>query len=207
MELKDALSQHVEMTKVVFREMDWADADVYANWLSQTYYFVSHTTRLLALAAGTALLNEQNYHEQFLYHLKEEAGHEKLALNDLKALEKEVSPELSSTKQFYFKEYQLIREVGPIGLFGYMMYLENLAVYAGPGIYEAATKVHGKKAGRFLAVHINEDVEHVEVTLKTLNSIKQTDKDLICSHIEISSENYRNILKQISASPKAQGVA
>ena len=64
----------------------WDSKEAYADWLAQTYYFVCHSTRLLALAASRFQVDEDAYHLRFLEHLKEEKSHEKLCLTDLKTL-------------------------------------------------------------------------------------------------------------------------
>ena len=35
----------------VMDSADWSDPDIYGNWLAQTYYYVCHSTRLLAAAS------------------------------------------------------------------------------------------------------------------------------------------------------------
>src|SRR5262245_13457821 len=66
----------------------WAHREAYAAWLAQTYYYVSHSTRLLALAASRYTVADDAFHLRCLEHLREEKSHEKLATADLKALGK-----------------------------------------------------------------------------------------------------------------------
>lgn len=197
MELKKVVEKEMAATQLAMSELNWTQPKVYADWLSQTYYFVAHTTRLLGLAAGVARLDQQDYHEQFVYHLKEEHGHEKLAESDLKALGESKAPERAETRYFYETEFAVIQKAGAVGLFGYMLFLEATAITVGPKIYESISAKYGKKAGRFLAVHAHEDIEHVEVTLKTLSKASVADQSLICEHLKLSGQNYRALLKAI----------
>lgn len=199
MSLDKALKQEVERTQEVLLGMNWSDRQLYGQWLSQTYHFVRHTTRLLGLAAGSSTLNEQNYHEQFLYHLKEEHGHELLALKDLRSLGLFLGSELPSTRRFYETTYDSIRSNGGVGLFGYMMFLENLAVIVGGKIADQVKPAFGAKSTRFLSVHAHEDIEHTQVTNQLLESAPQTHLQIIANDLVVAGSHYREILNELSA--------
>ncbi|MCB0365646.1 MAG: iron-containing redox enzyme family protein [Bdellovibrionaceae bacterium] len=197
MRLNESLTNELKQTTTLIEEINWDAPEVYADWLSQTYHFVRHTTRLLALAAGVASLDQQSYHQQFLYHLKEEYGHEKIALADLKALGLPLRAERPQTQRFYHTTRTLIQSHGPVGLFGYMHFLEALAVHMGPAAYEKVRRTFGSKCGRFLAVHGEEDIKHVEETLKTLADCAEEDMDTILDGLRLAGEQYRSLLAAI----------
>ena len=64
----------------------WHHKNYYSEWLAQTYFYVSHTTRMLALATSKFSINEKSFHMKFIELINEEKGHEKLAEFDLKQL-------------------------------------------------------------------------------------------------------------------------
>ena len=197
MDLKALVQKEIMATTELLDQFPWDDPRAYADWLSQTYHFVSHTTRLLALAAGVARLDQQTYHQQFLYHLKEEYGHEKIALSDLKHLGCPLTPELNETHRFYETVRTLIQSQGPLGLFGYMHFLEALAVHSGPQIFLKVKKHYGDKCGRFLSVHGEEDSKHVEETLKTFEQAPAEDMEIVFEGLQIAGDQYRAILSSL----------
>ena len=66
-----------------FLRVPWHEKRAYGDYLAQTFYYVSHATRVLALAAARCRLTEEPMHKQFLKGIQEEKNHEILALRDL----------------------------------------------------------------------------------------------------------------------------
>src|SRR4051794_12951450 len=73
-----------------FQKMDFSNRDVYANWLAQTYYFVSHSVRLSSLAAAK-LPVDCPIGQRMAAHTVEEKGHHAVAIKDIEALGKKIS--------------------------------------------------------------------------------------------------------------------
>src|SRR3712207_1317678 len=85
----------------------WKHKASYANALAQTYYYVSHSTRLLAVSASRFALEDEALHRRFAAHMVEEKSHHLLAAHDLKVLGHSLTdfPELPATHAFYESQY------------------------------------------------------------------------------------------------------
>lgn len=163
--LQIALDQCVRLSQSSYESMPWDQKEFYANYLAQTFYYVRHSTRILALSAGRlSYEKDQKIHLRFLKHLGEEANHEKLALNDLKFLGYKLQDfdELNSTRFFYEPQYYKIEHQHPLALMGYILFLEVLAQNVCPPLSAKLTNLYGKKSATFLLVHGEEDPSHVE---------------------------------------------
>jgi pyrroloquinoline quinone (PQQ) biosynthesis protein C len=172
--LKLALEQSVGHSKGVMESLPWDNREFYANYLAQTFFYVRHSTRMLATSAGRLSYEaQQNLHIRFLKHLGEEAGHEKLALNDLKALGYNIEDfkELDATRFFYETQYYKIEHKDPLAIMGYILYLEVLAQFVCPPLTQKITQLYGKKTATFLLVHGEEDPHHVEEAQKLIASL------------------------------------
>lgn len=198
--LQRTLNQSVGLLQNSYESMPWENIEFYANYLAQTFYYVRHSTRLLALSASRLNYEkEQNFHLRFLKHLGEEANHERLAINDLKALgySPQDYPELNSTRFFYECQYYKIEHTDPLALMGYILYLEVLAQNIAPLLAKKLTAIYGKKAVTFLMVHGEEDPHHVEEAQKLLLSLGPPTVDLITLNLEQSSMAFDLIMREI----------
>ncbi len=142
----------------------WNDRYAYGMYLAQTYYYVSHSTRLLALAASRMSQADSSFHRRFLEHAAEEKGHEALALKDLENLgfKLEEFPELPETRMFWQVQYFKIEHQDPLCLLGYIIALETIACEQCPRIKKIAEKCHGPKCVSFVRLHGEEDPDHVK---------------------------------------------
>jgi len=118
---------------------------------------------------------------------------------DLKALNYSVSdfPELPETASLYQVQYYWIDHVNPISFFGYILCLEGIAVQRGKEIYSTVCKFHGEKAGLFLKVHANEDIEHLAKALSELERCTAEEKSLVLENLKLSRSLYCNMLTAI----------
>lgn len=185
-----------------FKQFPWDDKMFYGNWLAQTYYYVQHSTRLLALSAARFDISQDKQHKRFLMHLREETGHEKMATNDLKHLNLTAHqfPQLHSTASFYQTQYYWIQNVSPITFLGYILALEGMAVYSGPYIHQVVSQVFGKKASVFVSVHCTEDEDHLPKALNLLSELTSTEIDWIYENFCLSCDNYISMLNQVKNS-------
>lgn len=171
---------------------NWQDKRMYGNFLAQTFYFVQHSTRLLALAASRLPMERSSSFLQFISHLGEEKNHDKIALTDLKKLGFTLDdfPELPSTRAFYESQYYKIEHLNPTSLLGYILFLEALAVHTGPILYAAAKKSHGLSCTQFLKIHIEEDPHHVDRVLVTIEALPNGEKQVIETNLIQSAKIY-----------------
>src|SRR5687768_1654676 len=86
MSLKQIVKEEMAKTKELFLSYPWEDAKAYALWLAQTYYMVSHSTRLVAMAGAYVPVGNESLHGRFVDHSKEERGHQKVCIADMKEL-------------------------------------------------------------------------------------------------------------------------
>src|SRR5687767_1252839 len=102
-----------------FRRVDFSKRDIYANWLAQTYYFVSHSVRLSALGASK-LDVDHPLSKRMVAHTREETGHHLIAKRDIEALGRKLEdyPQLGVTSAFYQAQYYVVLFEDPAHLIG-----------------------------------------------------------------------------------------
>ncbi|HET7499615.1 MAG TPA: iron-containing redox enzyme family protein [Kofleriaceae bacterium] len=176
----------------------WRDRMVYGAFLAQTSYYVSHSTRLLALAASRFKLSEEALHRRFIKHATEEMSHETLALRDLKQIGLSLAqfPEFPSTRAFYQTQYYMIEHQSPWAFWGYILMLEGLALTKGPWLFNEIKRHHGEKAGGFVKLHAAEDVEHMAEAEKALQALPERERPVVIEQIASSCFHYCTMLQQ-----------
>lgn len=198
--LQDALKRSIELSKKSYVNMPWDNKEFYANYMAQTFYYVRHSTRILALSASRLNYeNQQKIHLRFLKHLGEEANHEKLAINDLKFLGHKIEDfkELNATRFFYEPQYYKIEHLHPMALMGYILYLEVLAQNVCPPLSKKLAELYGKKSATFLLVHGEEDPHHVDEAQKLLSELDPTALHFITENLEQSAFAFDNMMCEI----------
>lgn len=190
-------------------QVNWDDPQIYGAYSAQTFYYVSHSTRLLALAAAHLPLHEEKAHQRFLKHITEENRHEVLASRDVTALGFEMTDfkELDALKAFYKIQYYYVQNVSPWSLLGDIVALEGLAVKRGQPLFERVSKAFGAKAGSFLKVHAAEDVEHVELALNMIDGLPAEEQAAIYENLQLSCYLYESMLKDLPQAYVGQGSA
>lgn len=184
----------------------WEDRSLYGNWLAQTYYYVRHSTRLLALASSHMPLQFEPQHLRFADHLQEERGHDLMAKKDLENLGFSLTdfPELTETTTFYQTQYFWIQHQGVFSFFGWILSLEGSAVGVGKEVYTRVQKAHGDKSSIFLRVHTREDEEHLPKAFEQLQALPESQQILVCRNMVLSTDIYCKMLAgcQLSSSGK-----
>lgn len=155
------------------RNYPWDSKFAYAQYLAQTYYYICHSTRLLAASASRFSQNDQSMHKRFLKHTDEENSHELLALRDLQKLGYKIQdfPELAQTKTLYEIQYFKIEHCDPAALMGYILALETLAGDDFKWLKEKTTGLYGKECSKFIQVHADEDPDHIEKAVNVIESL------------------------------------
>lgn len=181
-------------------EFPWDNEVAYAHWLAQTYYLVRHTTRFICLTAGHLGLEQEEFHQFLLKHLREETGHELLALNDLQdGLHWSVqdTPERIESQMMLQSQYFWIRK-NPFAHFGFFWVLERLSVERGGKIIPTIQKSFGKGTTSFLDLHSQEDITHVQTIFAKVSKIpNQYLQDLNLNIIQ-TGELYSKMLNEIT---------
>jgi hypothetical protein len=194
--MKKRLQDKLEQVASVVREFDFADVRTHAHWLAQTYYFVRHSTPMLALSCGLSVEN-RDYHNRCIEHLAEEKGHDKMILNDLKFLGFKVSdfPELASTQALYQTQYYWIEHKSPMSFLGYITLLEGLSIYCGE---IALKKAQALKGLSFLKLHAEEDSSHLDKAFKMIESLPSDEQERIIANFELSAHLYIQMINQVT---------
>jgi hypothetical protein len=202
MGFKDTLAEfekQISITHEAVKQTPWENEKFYVPWLAQTNYYVSHSTRLLALCAAQISPADpvgRQLHTRFLQHAAEEKGHENLVLLDLKHLghKLEETPEFPSTSSLYQVQYYWIEHVNPLAFFGYIMCLEGQAAACGPEGYGRTLPAYGPKGTHFLRVHATEDVDHTAKARALLETFDEATHKVIVPNMIQSFENYRTMM-------------
>ena len=169
----------------------------YKWWLSQTFYFVSHSTKLLALAAAHCEVNNP-HHVRFCQHIAEESAHERLLLDDLGSLntKPEEYQELAPTMALYQSQYYYIQHHSPLALYGYILLLEGIASRLGPSMHTLLEDRFGANATKFIKVHALEDQDHIVKALEMVSTLNDKDLNLISKNLNNSAYYYTNMLTE-----------
>lgn len=196
--LLDISQIELNKTKDVILSYPWEDARGYGMWLAQTYHYVIHSSRLLAMATAYAPLGEDRLHSRMFEHLGEEKGHEKLCVTDLKAMgfKLEDFPRLYQSVAMAQTQYYWIQYRGAISFYGYVLALETLADAYGKELGRRILGAHGAKAAKFINLHAEEDVGHTQSAFQAVESLSPTEIDLIAENLQLSAEYYREMLRE-----------
>lgn len=200
------LRTHLNVLDKAVETTPWREKAVYGAFLAQTNYYVSHSTRLLALAASRFQFSEEQLHRRFIKHATEEMSHERLALRDLKnlGLPLEAFPEFPSTRAFYQTQYYMIEHVSPWSFWGYILMLEGLALTKGPWLFNEIKQHHGEQAASFVKVHAAEDVGHMAEAEKAMQSLPERELPIVIEQIANAAFHYGSMLEQCTAHARAR---
>lgn len=183
------------------RNYPWENERAYAEYLAQTYYYICHSTRLLAASAARFSQADQGLHKRFLKHTDEENSHELLALRDLQKLGFNIEnfPELAQTKTLYEIQYYKIEHCDPAALMGYILALETLAANDLKWLKEKVTGLYGKECAKFIQVHADEDPDHIEKALKVVDQLSANRLPAIDINIQQTALCFNDMLNACQA--------
>lgn len=181
-----------------FNKIDFSDKRIYANWLAQTYYFVSHSVRLSSLGASK-LDVDCPIGKRMQAHTSEEKGHHVLARKDIEKLGYKIEdfPAFGVTNAFFQAQYYKVLFEHPYHLLGQIFMLEAFSVDAGPKMWSTVKKSFGDQASHFVRVHANEDVDHVKKALDAIESFPADTKVGVKENFNQACELYYMILKSV----------
>lgn len=203
---RDHFDKKMELWGADFFRMPWEEKSFYTGWLAQTFYFVTYSTRILAKTASRFDVDRNEFHQRYVAHLREETGHETMALHDLKKLgtKPQDIPELPETSAFYQSQYFWIEQKNPISLFGYIIALEGFASQFGEPILRRVQASHGAEAATFLKVHAGADPSHLQEAFSAIEALSKAEIDLIRQNFDLSGHHYMKILQALT-NLRAQG--
>lgn len=195
-DLKQSVSREMNTTRAIILGFPWENKEAYAMWLVQTFHMVNHSTRLVALAGALTPLEQNDLHARFVDHSREERGHQKICISDLKALgyTLESFPCLESSAAMYQVQYYWIQYQGAASFFGYTLSLECLAGAFGSELYRRTSQAHGLAATRFLKLHTEDDIEHTEKAFEHIQTLSLREKEIAEENLVLSARLYRSML-------------
>lgn len=208
--MKNVLEKQLNESKKIIESMPWADEVFYSNFLAQTYFFVQHSTRLLALSISYFDVQRDHLYKRFVTHLKEENYHEKIALADLEHLKKSIDQfqENSFTRSFWETQFYKIQQSKGTSLLGYILYLEAIAVHCFDQVFKEVEQLYGPKATRFIKVHVEEDPEHLDHAIELISTLNDKEREEIRINFTQSAQLYHAILlKELEKSQILKRVA
>ena len=197
--VKKLFQDEMNSVQKMIVEMDWKDPEFYAEWLAQTYFFVCHSTRIIASAGVRFPIEKNALHNRFLQHASEEKNHEIIAIKDLKHLGRDINEfaPLPATQAFYQTQYYWIDQVDPASVYGYFLVLECLAIHCGPVLMEKLRPHHPEKSLTFLRIHVEEDEDHINEHNEVLDTFNQKETENIVENLKVSAYMYVQLLKSV----------
>ena len=152
------------------KSLPWSDRDFYAAWMAQIYFLTTHSVPMLHKAAQYT--DRPEYKARLEAQVREEGGHDKMALSDLKQLGHKIEnyEEFSVTRALWESVLYKCQHT-PDALVGYIYALELAAVDLYGHTYPLCAKEFGEKTVKFMRVHALEDQEHVIEARKHLDAL------------------------------------
>lgn len=193
-----------ELSRGVFQDANqfpWNQSGVYCAWLANTHYYVTHSTRILALTSGALALESPLLAQRFISHTLEERGHELLLIKDLNAMssnlkDNTIVPEM---KFYLWSLYHWLSPGGsPLGVLGWVLSLEGLAAHMGPRAYEAASNSWGSDCCTFLKVHSQADQDHLEKALNVASQLSPHHLTTVADAMMAYAYQYQLFLNKIT---------
>lgn len=199
--IKRELKEGLDMIDREMRSFPWGDSEKYGAWLSQTYYYVCHSTRLLCLSGARFDQADNRFHLRAIEHMSEEKSHEAMALKDLRDLGYSIDhfSELSLTQALYQTVYYAIEHKDPVSIYGYILCLEGVAVRCAKRSAEAVKSSYvGKRVHLFLDVHGEDDPDHLDKALEILKDLSPSRLEVVRQLMSTSFFFYREMLRACS---------
>ncbi len=198
--MKSSLQEIIDPTFETCIKSHWENKSFYAQYLSQTYYYTFHSCRLLALAAAHTGAHQSDYYKRSVAHIAEEAGHDNLALTDLKRIGGKIEdfPELPTTKAFWQPQYFLTNQ-SSTALLGYILALEWLAVATYPTILPKTRSLYGDKCTNFIRVHAEDDPDHIDKCFEQIEKVTLLERSAILANFQQTCRMFEIFIQECSA--------
>lgn len=188
-----------DLTKVA-DEFPWENPEAYVSWMAQTYEYALATTRILALTGAHIPMHQTPLATRYIQHSTEERGHDKLLINDAKALGADLlkTKILPEAEAFHKSVYYWIYQGHTPVIMGWVLLLEGFAVTNGPKLFERTEKAHGKKATSFMRVHTAEDPDHVDKAFQALNTYSEAELEEVAHGLRVYAKLYANVYTAVA---------
>lgn len=191
-----------------YKAMDFSRKEIYASWLAQSYYYITHSVRLLAMSGARIDLSDPVGKRMF-EHIGEERGHEILAVRDVNTLGFQLQdfPRRRMTEVFYQNQYYRIMFERPTDFLGYVYLLESVGLDIGDWLYGIVREAHGEKASVFVKVHADGDKDHIVKAWQAILSLTPEQQQGVRDSFYQSCEIYSLMLKMMHQMGEDMGKA
>lgn len=180
-----------------FYNFKWDDEGAYTEYLGQSYFYIQHSTKTLALAAAHMPLSEPKVFRRMIKHIGEEMNHEILCVKDLEALGKSMESfkESPATQSLYQPQYYKIQHQNPKAYLGYIYVLESICCLVVPKVLkDKLIPTYPKQAINFLRVHADEDPGHLEQAKNVIASFNEADQKDVADNMLHTIRAYEHFL-------------
>ncbi|HUP97304.1 MAG TPA: iron-containing redox enzyme family protein [Usitatibacter sp.] len=174
----------------------------YKSILREIFHYSREDPQIQALAAVRFRGTDREFVKMFFKHATMEIGHDRMALDDLRALGEDVSSipasrPLPSTMALISFPFFQIEHREPVGYLGYLYFLEFMPTHHGAA-YGAALGSLGvpESAMTFLAEHMAVDVGHNKLMEQYLRGLVHDERDLeaVVYALRVTGELYAGML-------------
>lgn len=180
-----------------------ASRALYIDFLTQAYHHVKHTYPLLALASVHT--TDEAYQDALVEYMKEERGHEKWILDDIRALGgnadavRDGKPGDACAIMVGYT-YYAVEWISPYAMLGSVHVLEGMSTALADRAAESIHRslgVNGDKGFSYLRSHGALDIEHVAFFKGLANALPSSAHEVV---VETSKRIYRlygNIFREL----------
>ncbi len=197
--MREEIHDLLKETQEIVKNTKWQSEEVYCEYLAQTYFFATHSVRLLALAAAKMEDDrDRGFQKRFIAHCAEEADHDLILIADLKKFGRtlDMYEENSPTRLMWQSQYYLI-EKDPLIFMGYIIALEEIAAHFGIQVCNMIKDIHGQ-GFQFLKIHGEEDLEHIESAYKVINLLDEDRKKKILENAKQTIFAYNQTMSRVN---------
>jgi pyrroloquinoline quinone (PQQ) biosynthesis protein C len=159
------------------------DRRLYALYLLETYHYTSHNAKNQALV-GVRYQGDNIPYMKFCFeHANEEAGHELMALHDLKALGMKTWPidlpqPLPATDVLNAYLYYISFQGNPLARLGYSFWAESVYTHINPLLVKIQKDLNLTKSQMtFFMAHSEIDAKHADEVASVISSSVRSEKD------------------------------
>jgi FkbM family methyltransferase len=161
----------------------YASKRLYAIYLIETYHYTFHNSRNQARIPARKEALDIQYMKFCLHHAEEEAGHERMALHDVKALgfpvnEDSLPEPLPATQELIRYLYDLSETGNPLARLGYSFWAERVYDYIEPLLTLMRVGVGiPRNAMSFFTAHSSIDAKHAVEVDRAILRFAKTEED------------------------------
>jgi pyrroloquinoline quinone (PQQ) biosynthesis protein C len=181
-----------------------ASRALYVDFLTQAYHHVKHTYPLLALASVHT--TDEVYQDALVEYMKEERGHEKWILDDIRALG--VDAEAVRTGKpgracqiMVGYTYYAIEWISPYAMLGSVHVLEGMSTVLADKAAAAIQRslaLSGDKGFTYLRSHGALDIAHVAFFQKLADALPQSAHAVVIETSQIIYRLYGDIFRELA---------